>query len=97
MAYIVNPERASFIPQRPKKVVQRHSETCNCNQKCNVFTIPQPVYDFIYNFYDIFHFCTSPPDFFILPQERGVHKEVNPMDNKKPSEPLEPERWAKLI
>jgi len=24
-----------------------------------------------------------------------VHKEVNPMDNnKKPSEPLEPERWA---
>jgi hypothetical protein len=37
------------------------------------------------------------PDFFILPQKRGVHKEVNPMDNKKPSEPPEPERWAKLI
>ena len=25
------------------------------------------------------------------------YKEVNPMDNKKPSEPPEPERWAKLI
>jgi hypothetical protein len=22
------------------------------------------------------------PDFFILPQKRGVHKEVNPMENK---------------
>jgi hypothetical protein len=36
-----------------------------------------------------------PPDFFILPQERGAHKDVNHMDNnKKPSEPAEEERWA---
>ena len=33
--------------------------------------------------------------FFIVPQERGAHKEVNHMNNnRKPSEPVEEERWA---
>lgn len=32
---------------------------------------------------------------FIVSQERGAHKEVKKMDNnKKPSEPVEEERWA---
>ena len=37
------------------------------------------------------------PVFSILPQERGAHKEVKHMDNnKKPSEPVEEERWVKM-
>ena len=44
---------------------------------------------------DFHHSAHLLPVFLILPQERGAHKEVNNVnDNKKPSEPVEEERWA---